>query len=560
MTDDEYKDYLELKKMGIDAPELEAQVYDYLKKKEIKEAGENGEAGGSQAPFIDGVDWVGAYRKASGSDKHPSEDELDAFRESIGAKVTGFSKTSKKKKEYRLSFPLARPETVEKTVESYSFKKGDPKDIYKVAVQTGYYPDGEADEPYFGEFLKMGLVSDEEVEKKVKSGEWDKELLGEWERAKGFQNLLGSARDFVTKKMRAHQAKKDSDIVTETVFPSSVRTLKEGELPKKGQIAQDAIAFGVSSLPGVGTGKVVQGATRVGFPTIGALLSASNEYAHNDVPAGDAMKDAATMAVLGNVFNSPWAFREAASYAGLGTLRRGIGEMLSAPKTDAERQMAKRIKDAYRIAELVGSNPQDGAKGVIFATQHWDPDAKVALYRKLSHEGNSFVDEFANMAASDNRTSDLFDSYVRASQGLPVNDLIVEDIYKGFGTGNEAEAIKKGAELIDINELSGKFGDKISKLLMSQRTKDAAKTALKAVAEVPAQGLGRPALRSAAVKKTKMAEPQDSKTKRNYKEREKIETDEDTENRLYNLFRPRISETEIGDYISKRYNLFKGIR
>ena len=54
-----------------------------------------------------------------------------------------------------------------------------------------------------------------------------------------------------------------------------------------------------------------------------------------------------------------------------------------------------------------------------------------------------------------------------------------------------------------------------------------------------------------------MAEP--SKAKRSKEERLPMESDEEKEKR-WELFTPRVSETEVGDYINRRYNLFKGIR
>ena len=96
----------------------------------------------------------------------------------------------------------------------------------------------------------------------------------------------------------------------------------------------------------------------------------------------------------------------------------------------------------------------------------------------------------------------------------------------------------------------------MTRLLFSPYTKKAKEVARTELGLAGQYG-GRPALRAVAVQSGQMAEP--SKAKRSKEERLPMESDEEKEKR-WELFTPRVSETEVGDYINRRYNLFKGIR
>lgn len=545
MTEEEYKDYLELKKQGFDVSELEKDVDAFLRDKESREAGESGSSGGTQAPFVDGVDWVSAYRSATKSKKAPTDEELADFRESIGARVTGFSRSKVRKRTKNI---LPWQDDYYRTVTEYTPKNGDPSDIWSVAVDTGFYPEGDADKEYFGEFLRLAGVSDEEAGEKVKSGEWDKDMLGEWERAKAFGKLLDSSRRYITKETAKSDARNDSDFFTETVFPSSVRSLKEGDIPKGGQIASDFASTALTTVPATRAAGVV-------FPTLGALLAGANEYEYNDAEAGDAVKDAGVMALLGSGANNPWIFRNLAGAAGLSSVREGAAGALKGLGKESRAQVRKAMADADRIAELVGSNAAEGKLGIRNATKDWDADMTSRAYQILKDEGNQFADAFVSMKTGAKMTAgdvERFDTAARASVGEPVRDALVDALVEAAEAGDE-NAIKALPELEQFNRESG---DRLTRLLFSPYTKKAKEVARTELGLAGQYG-GRPALRAVAVEAGQMAEP--SKAKRSKEERLPMESDEEKEKR-WELFTPRVSETEVGDYINRRYNLFKGIR
>lgn len=545
MTEEEYKDYLELKKQGFDVSELEKDVDAFLRDKESREAGESGSSGGTQAPFVDGVDWVSAYRSATKSKKAPTDEELADFRESIGARVTGLSRSKVRKRTKNI---LPWQDDYFRTVTEYTPKKGDPSDIWSVAVDTGYYPEGEADKEYFGEFLRLAGVSDEEAGEKVKSGEWDKDMLGEWERAKAFGKLLDSSRRYITKETAKANARNDSDFFTETVFPSSVRSLKEGDIPKDGQIASDFASTALTTVPATRAAGVV-------FPTLGALLAGANEYGYNDAEAGEAVKDAGVMALLGSGANNPWIFRNLAGAAGLSSVREGAAGALKGLGKESRAQVRKAMTDADRVAELVGSNAAEGKLGIRKATEDWDADMTSRAYQILKDEGNQFADAFVSMQTGAGMTSaaaERFDTAARASVGEPVRDALVDALVEAAEAGDE-NAIKALPELEQFNRESG---DRLTRLLFSPYTKKAKEVARTELGLAGQYG-GRPALRAVAVQSGQMAEP--SKAKRSKEERLPMESDEEKGKR-WELFTPRVYETEIGDYINRRYNLFKGIK
>lgn len=545
MTEEEYKDYLELKKQGFDVSELEKDVDAFLRDKESREAGESGSSGGTQAPFVDGVDWVSAYRSATKSKKAPTDEELADFRENIGARVTGLSR-SKVRKRTKSFIPWQ--DDYYRTVTEYTPKKGDPSDIWSVAVDTGFYPEGDADKAYFGDFLRLGNVSDKEAGEKVKSGEWDKDMLGEWERAKAFGKLLDSSRRYITKESAKADARNDSDFFTESVFPSSVRSLKEGDIPKGGQIASDFASTVLTTVPATRAAGVV-------FPTLGALLAGANEYGYNDAEAGDAVKDAGIMALLGSGANNPWIFRNLAGAAGLSSVREGAAGALKGLGKESQAQVRKAMADADRIAELVGSNAAEGKLGIRKATKDWDADMTAKVYNILKDEGNQFADAFVSMKTGAGMTSaaaERFDTAARASVGEPVRDALVDALVEAAEAGDE-NAIKALPELEQFNRESG---DRLTRLLFSPYTKKAKEVARTELGLAGQYG-GRPALRAVAVQSGQMAEP--SKAKRSKEERLPMESDEEKEKR-WELFTPRVSETEVGDYINRRYNLFKGIK
>lgn len=546
MTDEEYKDYLELKKMGLDVSGMEASVDEYRRNKEAKETGESGQSSGEQAPFIDGVDWVGAYKAYHGSKKSPTDSELDEFRELVGAKATGFSRNKVRKPQKNI-FPWQ--DDYMKEVVVFTPKKGDPKDIYRLATETGYYPKGEGDADYFGEFLRLGNVGDDEAQAKVKSGEWDKDAVGEWERSKAFQNLLASARGYITKQIAKQDAENESGLSNEIFLPSSTRTLKEGGIPAKRQIATDVGASLAASVPAVGV------TSKIAFPTISALLSGANEYVFNDVKGGDAAKDAATLALGGTLLNIPGTVRNVGgSPAVTRFVNWGKGVARGAANAE-EAQTMQKIVDAKKIADRIGVLPEEGAAGVLRKLRSMDEDDVVRVYKRARQTGNTFAEDVARLAAGDHTGSDMFDSYLRASGNGAVSDLIVEDAFKAWKAG-EGNAVGKLADLESINEASKKLHkNPLNKLLLNKNVRNVAEKAGKVAGSVN-NGAGGTAVRGATVENRGMANAQDAKDKRGAIQRMLIESDEVLAKR-WNEFRPRVNETIEGDYTPRRYRLFR---
>ena len=80
------------------------------------------------------------------------EVKLDAFRGKIASIVTGL-KVDKDGNEY--------------------YDRGDPDDLYELAVNAGLYTDDPIAKKDFSQFLRYGNITEDEAKQKVENGEWD---------------------------------------------------------------------------------------------------------------------------------------------------------------------------------------------------------------------------------------------------------------------------------------------------------------------------------------------------------------------------------------------------
>ena len=311
MTEAEYRRFIELEKKGKakDAylsayPEVRAAAEEYTRSLDVQgSVTKGGKTSGENAPLVNGIDWAGLYTKMEGKDA-PTQEQLDAFRGKIASTVTGL-KYDKDGNEY--------------------FDKGDPDDLYELAVNAGLYTNDPLAKKYFSQFLSDGNITEDEAKEKVKSGEWKETDFSGWLRAKNFADIRNDAREFAQK--RSAMASADRYIkeypvrsaLAEFFLPSTMRTLKEGDTPTRLQIGTDAAVSALGFMPGVGgvarapsalasalrvtpalkSASAVEKVSALLMPSLAGALTGANEYIFNDEDMGTAAKDAARNALVG---------------------------------------------------------------------------------------------------------------------------------------------------------------------------------------------------------------------------------------------------------------------
>lgn len=312
MTEAEYRDFIEREKKGeakgfyLSAyPEVRADAEEFRRSLDVEgSVTKGGKTSGENAPLVNGIDWAGLYTKVTGDKDAPTQEQLDAFRGKIASTVTGL-KVDKEGNEY--------------------FDKGDPDDLYELAVNAGLYTKDPLAKKYFSQFLSDGNITEDEAKQKVANGEWDETQFSDWLRAKNFADIRNDARNFAQKRSARASADKyikDNPVrsaLAEFLLPSTMRTLKEGETPTRLQIGTDAAVSALGFMPGFGTvartpsalvgalratpalksASIVEKVSGLLMPSLAGALTGANEYIFNDEDMGTAAKDAARNAMLG---------------------------------------------------------------------------------------------------------------------------------------------------------------------------------------------------------------------------------------------------------------------
>ena len=312
MTEAEYREFIERDKdgkakefYGSSYPEVRAEAEEYRRSLDVKaSATKGGKTSGENAPLVNGLDWAGLYTKVNGGKDAPTQEQLDAFRGDVASIVTGLN--------------------VDKDGNEY-YDKGDPDDLYNLAVKMGLYTNDPIAKKEFSEFLRYGNITEEEAKKKVANGEWGEAQFSGWLRAKNFADIRNDASEFARKRSAMASAEKYIEenpvksALAEFFLPSTMRTLKEGETPTRLQIGADAAVSALSFMPGVGavarTPSALAGALRVTpalksasaiekltgllMPSLAGALTGANEYIFNDEDIGTASKDAVRNALVG---------------------------------------------------------------------------------------------------------------------------------------------------------------------------------------------------------------------------------------------------------------------
>lgn len=312
MTEAEYRKFIELEKdgkakelYGSAYPKVRADADEYMRSLDVEGAAtKGGKTSGENAPLVNGIDWAGLYTRMEGSKDAPTQEQLDAFRGKIASTVTGM-KVDKDGNEY--------------------YEKGDPDDLYNLAVKMGLYTDEPIAKKNFSQFLRDGNITEDEAKQKVANGEWDEAQFSGWLRAKNFADIRNDASEFARK--RSARASADRYIeenpvksaLAEFFLPSTMRTLKEGETPTRLQIGADAAVSALGFMPGVGavarTPSALAGALRVTpalksasavekisgllMPSLAGALTGANEYLFNGEDFGTAANYAAKNALIG---------------------------------------------------------------------------------------------------------------------------------------------------------------------------------------------------------------------------------------------------------------------
>lgn len=312
MTEAEYREFLDLEKdgkakdlFGIAYPKVRADAEEYTRSLDVEGAATKiGKTSGENAPLVNGLDWAGIYKKVEGDKNAPTQEQLDAFRGKIASIVTGL-KVDKDGNEY--------------------YERGDPDDLYELAVNAGLYTKDPSEKKYFSKFLRDGNITEDEAKQKVENGEWDEVQFSDWLRAKNFADIRNDASEFARKRSARASAEKYIEenpvksALAEFFLPSTMRTLKEGETPTRLQIGADAAVSALGFMPGVGavarTPSALAGALRVTpalksasavekitgllMPSLAGALTGANEYLFNGEDFGTAANDAAKNALVG---------------------------------------------------------------------------------------------------------------------------------------------------------------------------------------------------------------------------------------------------------------------
>ena len=312
MTEAEYREFLELEKdgkakdfFGSAYPKARAESEEYTRSLDVEGAAtKGGKTSGENAPLVNGLDWAGLYKKVEGDKNAPTQEQLDAFRGKIASIVTGL-KVDKDGNEY--------------------YERGDPDDLYELAVNAGLYTKDPIAKKYFSQFLRYGNITEDEAKQKVENGEWDEVQFSDWLRAKNFADIRNDASEFARKRSARASAEKYIEenpvksALAEFFLPSTMRTLKEGETPTRLQIGADAAVSALGFMPGFGavarTPSALAGALRVTpalksasavekitgllMPSLAGALTGANEYIFNGEDFGTAANDAAKNALIG---------------------------------------------------------------------------------------------------------------------------------------------------------------------------------------------------------------------------------------------------------------------
>lgn len=312
MTEAEYSEFIELEKDGKAKdfyksayPEVRSEAEEYTRSLDVEGAAtKGGKTSGENAPLVNGIDFAGLYNKVTGDKNAPTQEQLDAFRGKIASIVTGL-KVDKYGNEY--------------------YDRGDPDDLYDLAVNAGLYTKDPIAKKYFSEFLRNGNITEDEAKQKVENGEWDEVDFSDWLRAKNFADIRNDASEFARKRSARASAEKYIEenpvksALAEFFMPSTMRTLKEGETPTRLQIGADAAVSALGFMPGFGavarTPSALAGALRVTpalksasavekisgllMPSLAGALTGANEYIFNGEDFGTAANDAAKNALIG---------------------------------------------------------------------------------------------------------------------------------------------------------------------------------------------------------------------------------------------------------------------
>lgn len=321
MTEAEYRKFLELEKDG-KAKDLYGSAYtkvradaeEYTRSLDVEGAAtKGGKTSGENAPLVNGIDWAGLYTKVNNSKDAPTQEQLDAFRGKIASTVTGLN--------------------VDKDGNEY-YNRGDPDDLYNLAVNMGLYPNEPIAKKHFSKFLSYGNIPEDEAKQKVANGEWDETKFSGWLRAKNFADIRNDASEFARKRSARASANKYIDenpvksALAEFFLPSTMRTLKEGETPTRLQIGADAAVSALGFMPGVGavartpsalagvlrrpvqsaiaslnpalkSASAVEKITGLLMPSLAGALTGANEYLFNGEDFGTAANYAAKNALIG---------------------------------------------------------------------------------------------------------------------------------------------------------------------------------------------------------------------------------------------------------------------
>lgn len=321
MTESEYREFIELEKNGEAKdlyrsayPEVRADAEEYTRSLDVQgSATKGGKTSGENAPLVNGIDWAGLYTKMEGGKDAPTQEQLDAFRGDVASIVTGLN--------------------VDKDGNEY-YDKGDPDDLYNLAVKMGLYTNDPISKKDFSKFLRYGNITEEETKKKAESGEWDEARFSDWLRAKNFADIRNDASEFARKRSAMASANKyieDNPVksaLAEFFLPSTMRTLKEGDTPTRLQIGADASVSALGFMPGFGSvartpsalagvlrrplqsaiaslnpalksASAVEKVSALLMPSLAGALTGANDYIFNDEDIGTAAKEASKNALIG---------------------------------------------------------------------------------------------------------------------------------------------------------------------------------------------------------------------------------------------------------------------
>ena len=321
MTEAEYREFIDLEKddkakefFGSKYTKVRADADEYRRSLDVEGAAtKGGKTSGENAPLVNGIDWAGLYTRMEDSKDAPTQEQLDAFRGKIASIVTGL-KVDKDGNEY--------------------YDRGDPDDLYNLAVNMGLYPKDPIVKKNFSKFLRDGNITEDEAKQKVANGEWDETKFSGWLQAKNFADIRNDASEFARK--RSAMASADRYIeenpvkstLAEFFLPSTMRTLKEGETPTRLQIGSDAAVSALGFMPGFGSvartpsalagvlrrpvqsaiaslnpalksASAVEKVSALLMPSLAGALTGANEYLFNDEDIGTASNDAAKNALIG---------------------------------------------------------------------------------------------------------------------------------------------------------------------------------------------------------------------------------------------------------------------